>query len=459
MRLYNSPAALPVSLVITLLITPSALPQSAGSRQTQASPVQVELLQSAVEQLLRERPLSSESQITILGNLTVGLRVEGGPPADDAPIEDLVEYWSNRSNDRRSAGLPGPSDTVRERLLDAAERRPWILPKLYDFLPQNSDMHDRLYKVLAKDPKEFDEIEENNWRVSLYWWLQSNTPYLRNELIEAVRTRDNNDSDKLDEIEALAKLDWHTAKPLLEKIVASSRSVSYPKALSQLYEGAVKENDTSQADMYRAILKQLVVESGLTTDHRRTALESLLKDEWIGQEEWYVSLFDPKVLGLSDPLDIGRMNMTYIGTFSPGSKGSIRRRVIQSLLRGATSTLLSIALSINPGRWIPVVAGLTDHKEPEVRGAAVSSLVAFLDNDKAEKKDRENAARTLLPWLTNPGRVSSPSRADFIFALSKVDLPESVPDLLWVLDNDEDDYTREAAVEALTHYCDPRMAP
>src|SRR5215475_6788944 len=133
MRLYNSSATLPISLVITLLITPSALPQSAGSPQTQPSSGQERLLPSAVEQLLRERPLSSESQITILGNLTVGVRVEGGPLADDAPIEDLVEFWSNRSNDRRSAGLPGPSDPVRERLLDAAERRPWILPRLYDF--------------------------------------------------------------------------------------------------------------------------------------------------------------------------------------------------------------------------------------------------------------------------------------------------------------------------------------
>src|SRR5215470_2052393 len=296
MRLYNSPAALPVSLVITLLITPSALPQSAGSRQTQASPVQVELLQSAVEQLLRERPLSSESQITILGNLTVGLRVEGGPPADDAPIEDLVEYWSHRSPDRKSVGLPGPSDTVRERLLTAAERRPWILPRIYDFLPQNSDMHDRLYKVLAKDPKEFDDIEDNNWRASLYWWLQSNTQYLRNELIEAVRTRDNNDSDKLDEIEALAKLDWHTAKPLLDKIVAAGRSLSYPMALSKLYEGSVKGTDMTQSDAYRAALKNLLVENGLSAGARRTILESLLREEWAGQEEWFVSLFgDPNL--------------------------------------------------------------------------------------------------------------------------------------------------------------------
>src|SRR5262249_53589592 len=128
-----------------------------------------------------------------------------------------------------------------------------------------------------------------NWRVSLYWWLQSNTQYLRNELIEAVRTRDKNDTDKLDEIEALARLDWPTAKPLLEKIVAGGESVSYPMALSQLYMGAMKESDAAQADIYREILKRLLIEDNISGDSRRTILQSLMKDGWTGQEEWFIS--------------------------------------------------------------------------------------------------------------------------------------------------------------------------
>ena len=330
MRLYSSSANPPVLLVITLLIAQTALSQSSGSTQTHAPSAQGELLPPAVEQLLRQRPLPSESQVTVVGNQAIGVRVESRPPADDAQIEDLIEYWSQRSIGGKSAGLPGPSDIVRERLVSAAERRPWILPRLYDFLPQNTDTHDRLYKVLTKDPKEFDDIEANNWRVSLYWWLQSNTQYLRNELIEAVRTRDNNDSDKLDEIEALAKLDWHTAKPLLEKIVAAGMSVSYPMALSQLYEGSVKGTDRTQADAYRATLKRLVVENGPSPGARRTVLESLLKEEWIGQEEWFVSLLgDPN---LSRPT---QSRMTFIGTrivyWRSESFGSSRVRDFQRM--------------------------------------------------------------------------------------------------------------------------------
>ncbi len=457
MRLYRSFATPPILLGIMLLIAAPPLSLSAGGSRTQGPSGQEKLLPAAVNQLLRERPLPSEAPGPTAG---ASARSEKGVPTDDAPIEDLIEYWSQQREVVKSAGSPGPSDIVRERLLGAAERMPWIIPRLYEFFPQNLEMHDRLYKVLTKDPKEFDEIEDNNWRVSLYWWLQSNTQYLRNELIEAVRTRDNNNADKLDEIEALARLDWHTAKPLLEKIVASGRSLSYPKALSQLYEGAMKENDTAQADIYRPILKQFIVESGLSPDARRNALESLLKDEWIGQEEWFVSLFDPKVSGLSESREMAGMSyITFINTVPRGSMNKNLRKAIQSMNSRSSSTFLSAALSANAGRWIPVIAGLTEGKEPEVRSAAVSSLAAFLNSDRTEKKDRENAARALLPWLTNPDWASAPSRADFISTLAEIDLPESIPDLLWVLDNDKDDYTRESAIEALAHYCDPRMAP
>ncbi len=86
MRHLNSSAY--ILLVITLLIPNSSLSQSGGSSQKQTPSAQREALPAAVEQLLRQRPLASES--------AVGVRLESGPPADDAPIDDLIEYWSNR---------------------------------------------------------------------------------------------------------------------------------------------------------------------------------------------------------------------------------------------------------------------------------------------------------------------------------------------------------------------------
>jgi HEAT repeats len=455
MRLYSSPAPAPVLLVIAFLIVISTFLPPAGSSQTASPSRQEESLRLAVEQLLRQPPSPPTSTTAALANPS---RAENEPPADDALIEELIAYWSRRGLSGKSAGLPEPSNIVRERLLSAAERSPWILPRLYEFLPQNTDTHDRLYKTLNKDPGEFDYVEDNNWRVSLYWWLQSNTQYLRSELIEAVRTRDNNDGDKLDEIEALAKLDLQTAKPLLEKIVAEGRSLSYPTALASLYEGAMKGADITQADAYREILKRLAGESG--AQNRQTVLKSLLKSEWIGQEEWFISLFDdPKLSHQNQP------QIRIINTGRAAFVGGVRRsdlsamRDLQRLSYRFSPIPISIALSVNTGKWIRVIAGLTNHKEANVRSAAISSLVALASSDMAEKKDREEAARALMPWLTNPDWASMPGRADFIFSLSEIDLPESLPGLLWALNNAEDDYTRGAVIGALTRHCDPRMAP
>jgi hypothetical protein len=473
MRLYSSSTTLPIFLCITLLITASPLSQSAGGSRAQANSGQEELLPEAVKQLLRQRPLPSEAPSAGPANLA---RAKKGSPADDAPIEDLILYWSIRRYGDKSAGLPGPSDVVRERLLSAAERRPWILPKLYDFLPQNTDTHDRLYKVLTKDSTEFDDIEENDWRASLYRWLQFNTKYLRNELIETVRKGDNNDSNKLDEIEALAILDWPIAKPLLQKIVAEGGSLLYPTALSLLHERAMKGPGATQADAYREILKRRAVESGLSARSRRRVLESLLREEWIGQEEWYVSLFSgPQILGLDESSGRPPANILIEEMNRALRRSSSRRRELDkthvlklpsptSLLPRSDSIFLSVALNLNPGRWIPVVVGLTDHKDPAVRDTAVSALVGFLlvgfsNAGEDAKKASESAARALLPWLTNPNWVSVPGRTNYLFRLADIDLPESIPGLLWVVDNDENAYAREVAIDALTRYCNPRMGP
>jgi hypothetical protein len=141
MRLYSLPTTLPIFVCVMLLITTSPLSQSAGGSRAQAKSGQEQLLPEAVNQLLRQRPLPSEAPRAGLANPA---RAKNVAPADDAPIEDLILYWSMRGNYRdKSGGLPEPSDIVRERLLSAAERRPWILPKLYDFLPKNTDTHDR----------------------------------------------------------------------------------------------------------------------------------------------------------------------------------------------------------------------------------------------------------------------------------------------------------------------------
>src|SRR5262245_23320746 len=233
-------------------------------------------------------------------------------------------------------------------------------------------------------------------------------------------------------------------------------------ALSKLYEGSVKGTDMTQSDAYRTTLKNLLAENGLSANARRTILESLLREDWAGQEEWFVSLFGDPDLSRQSQSRQSQMIVTWGGvTTNIGGlriSGNSRMRDFWRRFNMSDPIPLSIALSLKPRKWIPVIAGLTGHEEAAVRNAAISSLVTFLNNDKAEKKAREEAARALLPWLTNPDWASVQGRAEFIFSLTEIDLPESIPGLLWVLDNDDDDYTRDAVVEALAQHCDSRLA-
>src|SRR5262249_33027528 len=48
---------------------------------------------------------------------------------------------------------------------------------------------------------------------------------------------------------------------------------------------------------------------------------------------------------------------------------------------------------------------------------------------------------------------------NYLFRLADIYLPESIPGLLWIVENDENAYAREVAVDALTRYCDPRVGP
>jgi hypothetical protein len=52
---------------------------------------------------------------------------ESKPPADDAPIKELVAYWFNAQNVSGAPNALKPSDRVSQRLLEACEDRPELL--------------------------------------------------------------------------------------------------------------------------------------------------------------------------------------------------------------------------------------------------------------------------------------------------------------------------------------------
>src|SRR5689334_9887843 len=111
----------------------------------------------------------------------VGPRDEGfydpkNPPPYDAPIDDLIDYWTHQNNNFRGAAnyQPKLSPRVVERLVDEAEHGNLAIGNLTNVLPtdrQSVDLIKALYDRGDADAKK--ELKN---------WLLFNSPYFSDSL-------------------------------------------------------------------------------------------------------------------------------------------------------------------------------------------------------------------------------------------------------------------------------------
>ncbi|HKQ77803.1 MAG TPA: HEAT repeat domain-containing protein [Blastocatellia bacterium] len=346
--------------------------------------------------------------------------LQRNPPGDDAPLEVLIGYWSSHSSER-GGGKPSPS--VSKRLLEGAEKNPATLISLLDLLPAGADTHDRVKKLL--DQEELSPQLGADWNKRAREWLMTHSAYFRDELERAAKEAKDEDGwvRGKEIIEALVKLDWPRAEPLLKKLASGAQPRTAALALSLLYKYAVKSNDAQQEEALRTRLKSIVADKQAKGYARDTAGEALLTSEWNGRDEWYLSLFSDETLrNLFDGNTL----------FSP----------------------LTTPVAISPDKWIPVITKLVGDKNRAIHDAAVSCLIIF-----QLKAARSDALRPLLPWLFDPKWSSARDRLRLIQSLEDLNMPESVPGLIQVVERDDDEYDRSYAAESLAAYRDPRAIP
>ena len=459
MRFLRSTTVIAAFLIIAGSIPPSlysqktpkpSQPKQPTSRQRQPRRQQrADALGPAINELLKLDPLTPKSPDE--KDSEISPEEETKPPADDAPIKDLIAYWTERNGDT-GPNPPTPSDKVRQRLLEAVEDRPELVISLISFLPDSTDTHDRLYKLLD------EESENSYWKSFLRNWLLLNSRYFRDDLIAAALGDHENENTYGVNLRSLARLDWETAKPIIDTIASGGNPQMTPVALSVLYERAQKDGDSAQAEKYRALLKAIVANRQSPQDARLTALSGLLATEWNGQEEWVVSLFaDPTLSNMRE--DEGdaktkdeqgaKIEGSHIGEVdSEGESGF-----------GA----LSQALDLNPEKWFPVVSNLVADNHRTVHESAVRCLVKFLSDETSDTKKKlevtREAAKKLAPWLTQPNWAAAEDRPGFIQSLVDLQAPELLAGLIWVLEHDEYQENRAAAAEALTKYRDRSAIP
>ncbi len=346
-------------------------------------------------------------------------------PPDNAPLEDLVDYWERWA----SAGhFHHPSETVEQRLLEACLEEPERLPPFLSLFSGTETTAARLKELY--DVKHGDESHEY-WRDAVQKWLVFNSKYFLADLLALVgKVKDKEKYGSVengDALSALARVDWETAEPVLNRLVAQGQARTRALALTLLYRHAVEEKNVGDEDRYRSALKVIAEDRNAPAHARNYAIEALSLAEWSGRDEWYLSLFYDETL--LDPSD-GNYG------FSPLTSLFVR----------------------DPDKWIPVMSRLVEGKDQTARSAAATCLIVF-QNEKA----RKDALQPLLPWLSNPAWAMDKRghRLSLIQSLDNVDLPESVPGLIWAVEHDDSEFSlvRSYGAQALARYRDLRAAP
>src|SRR6266498_1475685 len=436
MSSLRPPATIASFLIIAILIPQSLFSQTA-SRPSQPRR-RDDAMAAAIKELLKFDPRGE-----VLGfnpdpraPLSIDEKAsedDDKPPADDAPIGKLLDYWSLHNGN--GAQGPKPSNRVRQRLLEACEDRPesFLYPEIFspmDCLPENSDTHDRLYKLLNEETG-----GKWPWKHNLQTWLRRNTAYFRDDLIKAAREADDHEYDANKDLRALARLDWNSARPILETLAWEEKAFVSPLALILLYEQAAQEGESALTESYRAILKAIVENRQANWNARVETLASLMNTEWSGQEEWFISLFanptlsgfpDDEIEGASgsrdessartdaaksataaDAVEVAR-DTGYSWEFQPG--------VLATVLYGNT------VFRGNADRLLPAIVNLVGHNHRTIHKAAVKCLVRFLITE---------------------------SCAAAAEALTKYRDPRAIPALRRALDKEKVESNREKIVTAL----------
>ena len=324
------------------------------------------------------------------------------PPDDNAPIEDLLDYWRAQSAGFRQLGYNiKPSERSLERILEEIERNPESLGEFLNILPAKPEVAEivkRLYDAEAGagnlEDYELEQIKR---------WLGFNSSYFSDELYKVAQTVGDADEYVTNQAEllALARVDWDKAQPILDRLYNDrSQPVSQTLARWAFYEKALREGNSIEADRWRDELKTVVEDKSALPGNRDLALDALTHTpDFSGRDEWYFSLLEDETL---HDLRVG--GQVYTG-------------------------LTTLLLYSPPEKYVEKMLELLNSGSPAVRNAAVRNLTTLLAEGNPE------VVRALLPWLENPkwAKENASERRTLVAALQNLEMPESVPGLIAVL--------------------------
>lgn len=355
---------------------------------------------------------------------------KGGAPPDDATIKHLVAYWCSTKASRlpssRKESLP--SREALQRLLAYALDYPEVLPKLLGHLGEDGTHCQKVAEIFNEGERK--QVFQERQSKEIKDWLMVRGNYFRDELVKRAQATAFRDGwiQGQDELEALARFDWSAAEPVITALEGRTDLRIQALCLSLKYRrSSGGENDGGAA--HRERLKTIASDTHAPGRARSIAFDALMGRAWPGRDEWFLSKFsDPSLLSLTDG---------HYG-FSP----------------------LGDPVQSSPDDWIPRVSKLISGNNRAAHNNAARVLAGF-----NREESRADALRPLVPWLSDPNwagdqDTSRSDRLRLIQSMDRVELPECVPGLIWVLEHSTEPFEIEGAATGIAHFKDPRgVAP
>jgi hypothetical protein len=334
-------------------------------------------------------------------------------PEDSGDVSKLLRYWEVSYEKHTDS----PSPAVRARLLTCCEEDPEVFEKVsLWFEPAQDETVQRIMKLHARLPGGTED--EKKIQATVRHWLMTEAGKFRDELRAEAESffHTPDDARRKACFEALQRLEPGVAAEMLLQHANDASPAARCAALVRLH--------AAQADNWRAELQKLVT-SDAPPLIRVSALKELAKAEWPGRTEWILGLFSDAALGV----------------------------VSQEFQQEEP---LAAIIGEQPDFWVPKIIPLVGNKNRVVHDNAVRCLVQFHLENK-----REDALRPLLPWLSDPRWAlegEGYGRLRVLQTLDDMNLPESVPGLLWAAEHDSDAWLA-AAASALVHYKATQAVP
>lgn len=338
------------------------------------------------------------------------------PPADNAPLDELMDYWERQNQSFRTLGynleLSGRS---LDRILSEIEKNPEKAQNFLNVLPENEETAALVKRIYDQTDGGDEESEDSNYyaKNQLKNWLRMHSPYFSDELAAAASSVGDTSVGYVsnqDELLALSRVDWNKAKPILDRLYNdSSQPVSQTLARWAFYRHALDTDSLGDVERYRDELKKDVENTSASDGLRDLAFDALVKEkDFSGRDEWYFSLLSDETLA-----DLRVGGQSYTG-------------------------LTTLLLYAPPEKYADRMIELVKSSNQPTRNAAVRNLATLLDDNNPE------VVKALLPWLENKNwaKETSNERQRLVTALANMEIPESVPGLIALLDEKD---TREIA--------------